>query len=95
MLQRLAPFMLPAQNANQRPVTATFQPPAGYDINGARIVWEANGLEPAYGTTFTFTPTSNGAQWSKLKRNAGWPACVCCQRSTAVNSLPTVTVRCH
>lgn len=33
------------------------------DLKQARIVWEARGNEPAYGTTFTFTPTNSGPTW--------------------------------
>jgi hypothetical protein len=76
-----------------KPATVSFQPPAGYDLNGARIVWEANGQEPAYGTTFTFTPTSNGAQWIEVE--AQWPdgrRVFATSDAEAYNNLPNVSV---
>ena len=36
---------------------------SGADLTAARIVWEANEQEPALGKTFTFAPSSRGAQW--------------------------------
>jgi hypothetical protein len=35
----------------------------GVDLSRARIVWEANGHEPAFGEAFSFTPSNRGAQW--------------------------------
>jgi len=55
--------------------------------------WEANGLEPALGTTFTFTPTSNGAQW--VEAEAQWPdgrRVFAVSDSDGFNSPATVTV---
>ena len=34
----------------------------GVDLHDAQIVWETNGHEPAFGSTFTITP-ANGVQW--------------------------------
>ena len=45
------------------PVTATLAAPAGLDLTGATIVWEAANHPSAYGGTFTFTPTAYGQQW--------------------------------
>jgi Glycosyl hydrolase family 9/Bacterial Ig domain/Cellulase N-terminal ig-like domain len=44
---------------------------AGMDLNGARIVWEAQDQEPAYGLNFAFTPKGNGSQW--VEAEAQWP----------------------
>ena len=38
-------------------------PVRGWDLSSARIVWEARDQEPAFGSTFTFTPSNSGAQW--------------------------------
>jgi len=52
-----------------QPVTITLQ--SGLNLDGARIVWEGRDQEPAYGSTFTFTPQNNGAQW--VEAEAQWP----------------------
>jgi hypothetical protein len=85
-------IVVPAQMPVNVPVTATLQPPAGMNLNGARIVWEIPGQEPAYGQTFTFTPTSNGAQW--IEAEAQWPdgrRCFAVTGATAFNNLPNVS----
>jgi hypothetical protein len=41
------------------------------NLNGARVVWEAQGQQPSYGSTFTFTPATNGVQW--VEAEAQWP----------------------
>lgn len=51
------------------PVTLSLQ--SALDLNGARIVWEGRDQEPTYGSTFTFTPQSNGDQW--VEAEAQWP----------------------
>ncbi|MBE0546019.1 MAG: glycoside hydrolase family 9 protein [Verrucomicrobia bacterium] len=51
------------------PVTVSLQ--SGLDLSGARIVWEGRDHEPAYGSTFTFTPQNNGTQW--VEAEAQWP----------------------
>ncbi|MDB6017633.1 MAG: hypothetical protein JWR19_2122 [Pedosphaera sp.] len=84
---------VPATMPINVPVTATFQAPAGMDLNGARIVWEARGQEPAYGTSYTFTPTLNGGQW--VEAEAQWPdgrRAFATTDSSAFNSFGTVTV---
>ncbi len=79
---------LPAQITSGSPVTATFQPPSGMDVSGARVVWETAGQSPAYGTTFTFTPTNSAAFW--VQAEAQWPDG---RRSFAVyNNMATVSV---
>ena len=84
---------VPAAVAAGVPVTATFQPPAGMDLTGARIVWEALGQEPAFGTNFTFTPTNNGAVW--VEAEAQWPdgrRAFASTDSSATNGFPNVSV---
>ncbi|MCH8541891.1 MAG: glycoside hydrolase family 9 protein, partial [Opitutales bacterium] len=43
-------------------VTAELRAP-GFDLAEATIVWEAQGQFPAFGQTYTFTPSSSGKQW--------------------------------
>jgi hypothetical protein len=43
-------------------VTVSMQA-TGLDLTTARITWEANGQQPAFGQTFTFAPGDNGPQW--------------------------------
>src|SRR5581483_9238583 len=62
---------LPGQVSSGSPVTATFQPPSGMDMSGARVVWETSGQQPAYGTSFTFTPANSASFW--LQAEAQWP----------------------
>src|ERR1700691_3828486 len=52
------------------PVTLTLQVP-GLDLTGARIVWEGRDQQPAFGSTFTFTPVNNGDQWAEAE--VEWP----------------------
>jgi hypothetical protein len=81
-------IVLPSQIASGSPVTATFQPPSGMDLTGARVVWETAGQSPAYGASFTFTPTNSAAFW--VQAEAQWPDG---RRSFAVyNNMATVTV---
>ena len=51
-------------------VTATLEVP-GFDLSGARILWEAKDNEPAYGSSYTFSPKTFGAQWVEVE--AQWP----------------------
>jgi hypothetical protein len=53
------------------PVTLTLNVPAGLDITGARVVWEGRDQQPAYGSTFTFTPVNDGDQWAEVE--VEWP----------------------
>jgi hypothetical protein len=48
------------------PVTLSVSVP-GVDLAGARIVWEAREQEPAFGTTYTISPKSNGEQWVEVE----------------------------
>jgi hypothetical protein len=50
--------------------TATLKVP-GLDLREARIVWEAPDQEPAFGSTFSFTPPRQGACW--VEAEAQWP----------------------
>ena len=52
------------------PLTLTVQVP-GLDLAGARIVWEARDQQPVFGSTFTFSPKNNGAQWVEVEIE--WP----------------------
>ena len=52
----------PRSSRSNQPVTVTLTAP-GVDLSGARIVWEARDQEPAYGSSFTFTPRNSGEQW--------------------------------
>ncbi|HEY5078787.1 MAG TPA: hypothetical protein VII43_03025, partial [Opitutaceae bacterium] len=51
-------------------VTLSVQVP-GIDLTGARIVWEGRDQQPAFGSTFTFTPTNDGDQWAEVEIE--WP----------------------
>ena len=44
---------------------------AGQDLSNTRIVWEGRDQQPAYGSTFTFTPVNNGDQWVEVEIE--WP----------------------
>lgn len=52
------------------PTTLTLQAP-GLNLSGARILWEGRDQEPAFGSTFIFTPKNNGAQW--VEAEIQWP----------------------
>ena len=39
----------------------------GLDLRKARIVWETKDHEPAFGSTFTFTPTNGGPVWIEVE----------------------------
>jgi len=51
-------------------VRATLSVP-GMDLQGARIVWEAEGQEPAFGTSYNVTPARPGPHW--IEAEAQWP----------------------
>jgi hypothetical protein len=53
------------------------------DLRDARIVWEAYGQEPAFGVTFSVTPTGQGSHW--IEAEAQWPDG---SRAFAVRSFP-------
>ena len=52
------------------PVTLSVSVP-GLDLTGARIVWEGRDQQPAFGSTFTFTPVNDGDQWAEAEIE--WP----------------------
>jgi hypothetical protein len=65
----------------------------GMDLDGARIVWEGSGQQPAYGETYTYKPTGTGAQW--IEAEAQWPdGRRAYARTTlfAENGLPNISV---
>jgi hypothetical protein len=83
---------IPAQISPNTPVTATLQVP-NMNLSGVRIVWEAQGQEPAYGDSFTFTPTGYGEQWIEVE--AQWPdgrRVFAATNLFANNALPTVSI---
>jgi hypothetical protein len=62
-------------------------------MNGARVVWEARDQEPAYGATYTFTPTNYGSQW--IEAEVQWPdgrRVFAVSDAFANNNLSTVSV---
>jgi hypothetical protein len=52
------------------PTTLTVQA-AGFNLNGARILWEGRDQEPAFGSSFSYTPKNNGVQWVEVEIQ--WP----------------------
>ena len=79
---------LPSHIPSNTPVTATFTPPSGMDLSGARVVWEAVGQEPAYGSSYNITTTNGNAVW--IEAEAQWPDG---RRSFAsFNNMPVVSV---
>jgi hypothetical protein len=47
-----------------QPATVRLVAPAGVDLGGARVTWEAQGVEPWAGNgSFTFTPPQGGSAW--------------------------------
>ncbi len=83
---------LPPQCSTNSPVTASLQVP-GMDLSTARVVWEANDQQPAYGPTYTFSPPNYGPQW--VEAEAQWPdgrRAFAATNFFATNGLPSVTV---
>jgi hypothetical protein len=64
-------IIAPVEAPMNLPVTARFEPPAGFNLNSARVVWEARDQEPAFGTNYTFVPTNRLTQWIEVE--AKWP----------------------
>ena len=60
----------PAVALLNAPFTLSVDVP-GQDLGNARIVWEARDQEPAFGPTYTVTPTNSGAQWAEVEIE--WP----------------------
>jgi Glycosyl hydrolase family 9/Cellulase N-terminal ig-like domain len=52
------------------PVTLTLNL-GSLDITGARVVWEGRDQQPAFGSTFSFTPVNDGDQW--VEAEVEWP----------------------
>jgi hypothetical protein len=65
-----AQISMPATAGTFMSVTAAVTA-AGFDFSKARVVWEAQGQELAFGTNFNFTMTNTGAQWIEVE--AQWP----------------------
>jgi hypothetical protein len=87
-----ARIVVAAEGSVSNAITATLQVP-GMDLNGARIVWEAKDNEPAYGTTYSFTPKTFGGQW--VEAEAQWPdgrRVFAAAALYATNHLPIVNV---
>ena len=59
-----------AQLGQNLSTTVSFQAP-GLDLTDARILWEAPGQAPAFGTNYMLTGGSSGAQW--IEAEAQWP----------------------
>jgi hypothetical protein len=65
-----AQIVMPANAGISNFVTAAINVP-NLDLTKARVVWEAQNQEPAFGTNFVFTPTNYGTQW--IEAEAQWP----------------------
>jgi hypothetical protein len=65
-----ATITLPKSISLGSSLTATLKVP-GMSLNGAKVVWEANGQAPQFGTKFTFSPSNTGTQW--VEAEAQWP----------------------
>jgi hypothetical protein len=65
-----ATITVPRGRPLNAPVTLSVQVP-GLDLTGARIVWEGRDQQPAFGSTFTFTPVNDGDQWAEAE--VEWP----------------------
>jgi len=88
-----AQIVAPTEAVPTLPLTATLNAP-GLDLSRARVVWEALGQEPSYGTNYTFTPASNGVTYW-IEAEAQWPDGRRAFASTNVfvtNRPPTVSV---
>jgi hypothetical protein len=72
--------------------TAVFQAP-GLDLTEARILWEAPGQEPAFGTEYSLTGGTDGAQWVEAEAQLPDGRRVFASTRFAVtNGLPNVTI---
>lgn len=65
-----AQILLPTNPPAYGAITAAVQA-VGFNWTQARVVWEAQDQEPAFGTNYVFTPTNSGAQW--IEAEAQWP----------------------
>jgi hypothetical protein len=87
-----ATISVPTETTVGAPITATLQVP-GMNLSGARIVWEAKDNEPAFGSSYTFTPKGFGGQWVEVE--AQWPdgrRAFAAVDLYATNHLPILTV---
>ena len=83
---------LPVSVMTNATVTAALNVP-GMDLTSARVVWEARDQEPAFGTSFTFTPTNYGPH--RIEAEAAWPdgrRAFASASFFVTDTLPTVTV---
>jgi hypothetical protein len=81
-----------AQLGQNNGVTVSFQAP-GLDLTDARILWEAPGQEPAFGTNYILTGNTDGTQW--VEAEAQWPdgrRVVASTRFAVTNGLPNVSI---
>ncbi len=87
-----AQIVLPNESSSHFPVTATLNAP-GLDLTGTRIVWEAQGQEPAFGANYSFVPSSNGTYW--VEAEAQWAdgrRVFAAASFLATNRPPTISV---
>jgi hypothetical protein len=87
-----ARIVVPAEGSVGNAITASLQV-TGVDLNGARIVWEGKDNEPAYGSTYSFTPKVFGTQW--VEAEAQWPdgrRVFATAQLYATNHLPIINV---
>src|SRR5262249_12468918 len=81
-------ILLASQITGGGPGTGTVQRPRRSGNEKTRVVWETAGQSPAFGSTFTFTPTNGSAFW--VQAEAQWPDG---RRSFAVyNNMATVSI---
>ncbi|HSU54382.1 MAG TPA: glycoside hydrolase family 9 protein [Candidatus Dormibacteraeota bacterium] len=60
----------------------------GKNLDAARIIWEANGVDPTFGTTdYSFSPSTAGSYW--VEAEVQWPDG---RRAFATNSVLVTTV---
>jgi hypothetical protein len=43
----------------------------GLDLTGAKVYWEAQGQQPAFGTSYVIKPTTSGTNWAEVEIT--WP----------------------
>jgi len=72
-------------------LTVSMQAP-GLDLTSARITWEANGQQPAFGQTFTFAPVNNGPQWVEAEAQFSDGRRVFASNSVSANSPNVIWV---
>ena len=65
-----AQIILDSNDASTNTIQVSLKTP-GLDLAKARIVWEARDQEPAFGTSFKFSPKNPGDQW--VEAEVQWP----------------------